>query len=150
VLAAAAGLIIFARYAAALGVLFSMLSSSSERAIAAVLTALVAGNASALLFVPLNLIGPLAGTWQTVYLAALTPFVEWFSLASPMEVQYWWNGQIWDATIGLPWGFWGTRIALETGLVRTYLVSLAMHGILTVVLMRIAAWLFESQRETCQ
>jgi hypothetical protein len=147
VLAAAAGLIIFARFASALGVLFSMLSSTSDRAIAAVLMALVACNAFALLFVPMDLIGPLAGTWQTIYLAGMTPMVEWVSLASPMEIQWWWQGKRWEAAIRLPWGLWGTRVMLNAGLVRTFVVSLALHAIGTIGLMRIAAWLFDCQRD---
>ena len=55
VLAAAAGLIIYATHAAALGVLFSMVSSSSDRAIAARLLALWRSNAIALLFIPLKI-----------------------------------------------------------------------------------------------
>ena len=94
VLAAAAGLIIYARYAAALGVLFSMVSKSSDRAIAASLLALLTSNAIALLFIPLDLIGPLGGSWQTVWLAGVTPLVEWFCWV-PVEIRWWLEGRIW-------------------------------------------------------
>ncbi len=147
VLAAAAGLIIYARYAAALGVLFSMVSSSSDRAIAAALLALLTSNAIALLFIPLDLIGPLGGSWQTVWLAGVTPLVEWVSLASPVEIRWWLEGRIGEGQIGLPWGLWSTRIRLDPGLVRTYLASLILHAIGTVAVMRVAAWLFDSQRD---
>jgi hypothetical protein len=147
VLAAATGLIIYARYAAALGVLFSMVSSTSDRAIAAGLMALTTSNAIALLFVPLDLIGPLAGSWQTVYLAGMTPLVEWVSLASPVEIRWWLQGRTWEGLIGLPWGLWGTRICLDPGLIRTYLASLIVHAIGTVAVMRIAAWYFDSERD---
>jgi hypothetical protein len=147
VLAAATGLIIYARYAAALGVLFSMLSSTSDRAIAAALLALMTSNAIALLLVPLDLIGPLAGSWQTVYLAGVTPLVEWVSLASPMEIRWWLEGRTWEGLIGLPWGLWGTRICLDPGLIRTYLASLLLHAIGTVAVMRDAAWLFDSEHD---
>jgi len=143
VLAASAGLFIYARYSAALGVLFSMASRTSERAIVVALMALVASNAFALLFVPMDLIGHLAGTWQTVYLAGMTPLVEWVSLASPMEIQWWWRGQSWEEAIRLPWGLWGARLSLNPGLIHTYFVSLALHAIATVGLIRLTAWLFD-------
>jgi ABC-type transport system involved in multi-copper enzyme maturation permease subunit len=148
VLAAATGLIIYARYAAALGVLFSMLSTTSDRAITAALLALVTSNAIALLFVPMDLIGPLAGSWQTVYLAGVTPLVQWISLVSPVEIRSWLEGRSWEGLIGLPWGLWRTQIRLDPGLIRTYLASLTLHALGTAAVVRVAAWLFDSQRDT--
>jgi ABC-type transport system involved in multi-copper enzyme maturation permease subunit len=145
VLAAAAGLIIFARYAAALGVFVSMVSSTSDRAIATTLLALMMSNAFALLFIPLNLIGPLAGSWSTVYLAGVTPLVEWISLASPVEFRQWQEGRIWEGLISLPGGLWSTRIRLDPGFFWTYVVSLTLHALGTVAMMRVTAWLFDSE-----
>jgi hypothetical protein len=145
--AAAACLIVFVQYAAALGVVCSLVSSSSERAVAAVFMALVVSNAAALLFFPLDLIGSLAGTRQAIYLAGLTPLIEWASLVSPIELQCWWEGRNWEAQLDLPGVFVKARILLDSGLIRTYLVSLAVHAIGTVVLLRIAAWSFDRNRD---
>ena len=123
VLAPAAGLVIFLRYGAALGVLFSMISPTSGQAVAATALALFASNAIALLFVPLDLIGPLAGQWTTLYLAGVSPFVEWIALVSPVEIRWSLEGARWEKRIGLPGGLWGTRILLVPGLIRTYLAQ---------------------------
>jgi hypothetical protein len=77
----------------------------------------------------------------------MTPLVQWVSLASPMEILWWWKGQSWEAAIRLPWGLWSTRIMLNSGLVRTYVVSLTLHAMGTVALMRLTAWLFDSGRD---
>jgi CubicO group peptidase (beta-lactamase class C family) len=90
---------------------------------------------------------PLAGTWQTVYLAGMTPLVEWVSLASPIDIRSWWEGQTWEVAIRLPWGLSGTRIVLNSGLAGIYVVSLALHAMGTVVLMRATAWLFDCGRD---
>jgi hypothetical protein len=123
VLAAAASLMVFVQYAAALGVVCSMLSSSSERAVVAVFMALVASNAAALLFMPVDLIGSLAGTRQATVLAGLTPLIEWFALVSPFELQCWWAGQSRWASLDLPWLVMRAQIQLDSGLIRTYLVG---------------------------
>ncbi len=46
-----------------------------------------------------------------------------------------------------PWGIWRTHIVLNSGPVRTYVVSLALHAIRTIALMRIAGSLFDSRRD---
>jgi len=88
VLAAATGLVVFLRYGAALGVLGSMVCPTSGRAILATFGVLLAGNALALVFVPLDLVGRLAGSWQAIYLAGVTPFVEWVAPVSPVEIRW--------------------------------------------------------------
>jgi hypothetical protein len=103
-------------------------------------------NAFALLFIPLNLIGPLAGSWSTVYLAGVTPLVEWISLASPVEFRQWQEGRIWEGLISLPGGIWSTRIRLDPGFFWTYVMSLTLHALGTIAAMRCAAWLFDSER----
>jgi hypothetical protein len=145
VLAAAVGLVVFARYGAALGVLCSMICPTSAQALAATIVALFAGNAFALLFVPLDLAGRIAGTSQAIYLAGVTPFVEWVALASPVELRWARAGLTWESSIGLPGGLWGTRVLLEPGLIRTYLVSLALHALGTSVALRAAAWVFDAK-----
>jgi hypothetical protein len=142
VLAAAIALLIFARYAAALGIFYSMRSHSSERALLATFLTLLAGNAVALLFVPVDLVGPLAGSRQAVYLACLTPLVEWVALVSPVEIHCWLAGRAWEARLQLPWGLWSANIALSPGLVATYLVSLVLHAAGAGALLRTAAWSF--------
>jgi hypothetical protein len=77
----------------------------------------------------------------------MTPLVEWVSLASPMDIRSWWEGQTWDEAIHLPWGLPGTRIVLNSGLAGTYVVSLVLHAMGTVVLMRFTAWLFDYGRD---
>jgi ABC-type transport system involved in multi-copper enzyme maturation permease subunit len=146
VLAAAAAILIFVRYAAALGVLFSMVSRSSEQALAATFLTLLASNAAPLLLVPVDLIGPLAGSWQAVALAGLTPLVQWVAPVAPVEIQCWLEGRAWEANLQLPGLFWGARMALGPGLIRTYLVSLAVHGLGAGVLIRAAAWWFDHKR----
>ena len=146
VLASAVGLVIFARYGAALGVLCSMASQTSGRAIVATSLALLASNTIGLLFVPIDLIGSLAGTWQTIYLAGVTPFVEWISLASPVEIRWSLEGRTWEQAIGLPGGLWAARVALDPGLIRTYLVSLVFHAIGASAAMRTAAWMYDRNR----
>jgi hypothetical protein len=105
---------------------------------------LLAGNALALLFVPLDLAGRLAGTWQAMYLAGVSPFVEWVALVSPVEIRWSLAGQTWEGSLGLP-GLWGTWVRLEPGLIRTYLASLALHALGTSVALRAAAWAFDAK-----
>jgi hypothetical protein len=145
VLAAAAGIIIFFRYGAALGVLCSMICPTSGRAIVATSIALFAGNALALLFVPLELVGRLAGTWQAIYLAGVTPFVEWVSLVSPVEIRWFLAGRTWEESLALPGGLWVTWVRLEPGLMRTYLVSVALHSLGTTVALWAVAWIYDAK-----
>jgi hypothetical protein len=147
VVASAAGLVVFLRYGAALGVLFSMISPTSGQAMAATAVALFAGNAVALLFVPLDLIGPLAGQWTTLYLAGVTPFVEWIALASPLEIRWSLAGLAWESALALPGALWGTRIHLVPGLIRIYLVSLVLHAMGTMAAMRASAWAFDAKHQ---
>jgi hypothetical protein len=146
VVASAIGLVVFLRYGAALGVLCSMISSTSGRAIAATTAAVFASHALPLLFVPLDLIGPIAGTWQAIYLAGVTPFVEWIALVSPVEIHWYMTGQTWDSALGLPGGVWRTRVLLVPGLIRTYLASLVLHTLLTSAAIRAAAATFDAKQ----
>lgn len=146
VLAAAAGLVVFARYAAALGVLCSMLSPTSDRALVATFLALLASNAWALLFVPLDLIGPLAGSRSGVYLAGVSPLMEWVSLVSPTDVRAVLDGRDWESTISLPFTYRIIHVRLDPGLIRTFAVSLALHAMGAVVASRAAAWAFDARR----
>lgn len=146
VLAAAAGLVVFARYAAALGVLCSMLSPTSDRALVTTFLALLASNAWALLFVPLDLIGPLAGSRSGVYLAGVSPLMEWVSLVSPFDVRAALDGRDWETRINLPFTYRWIRVRLDLGLIRTFSVSLALHAVATIVASRAAAWAFDARR----
>jgi hypothetical protein len=143
VLAAATGLFVFARYAAAVGVLISMASRDSERALVGTFFALVAIPVLGLLFLPLDLIGPLAGSRHGLFLACLTPFVEWAALASPAEIGGVAGGWTPDARISLPWHLWNARIPLDRGLVRILAVSLAAHALVTAAVLRVAAWAYD-------
>ncbi len=146
VLAAAAGLVVFLRFGAAVGVLGSMVCPSPGRAIMATFLALFAANVLALLFVPLELVGALAGSWQGLYLAGVTPFVEWTALISPVEIRWALAGQSLDGAFGLPGGLWGTRVLLGPGLIRTYLVSLVLHALAGSAADRAATWRFDAGR----
>jgi hypothetical protein len=145
VLAAAAGLVVFLRYGAALGVLGSMVCPTSGQAIVATFGVLLAGNALALLFVPVDLAGQIAGSWQAIYLAGVTPFVEWVALVSPVEIRWSLAGRTWEGALGLPGGLWGTRVLLEPGLIRTFLASLALHALGTSVALRAAVWIYDAE-----
>ncbi len=147
VVASAIGLLVFLRYGAALGVLCSMISPSSGRAITSTAAALFVSNALSLLFVPLDLIGRIAGTWQAIYLAGVTPFVEWIALVSPVEIRWYLAGQAWDSALGLPGGLWGTRVLLVPGLIRTYLASVVLHALLASAVIRAAAWTFDAKQQ---
>jgi ABC-type transport system involved in multi-copper enzyme maturation permease subunit len=150
VLASAVGLFVFLRYGAALGVLCSMISPTSGRAMAATAAILFAGNAFPLLFVPLDLIGQIAGMWQAIYLAGVTPFVEWIALVSPVEIRWYLAGQTWDSALGLPGGVWGTRVLLVPGLIRTYLAGLVLHALAASAAIRAAAWAFDAKQQGCR
>jgi hypothetical protein len=143
VLAAALALFVFARYAAAVGVLISLVSRDSERALAGTFLALLAVPAFALLFLPLNLVGPLAGSGHGLLLASVTPFVEWAALASSIEVGETLVGWTVGARISLPWNLWSTAILLNFGLVRIYAAGVVAHAIVTPVLVRLAAWAYD-------
>src|SRR5262249_9661244 len=142
VLAAAAGLAVFLRHGAALGVFFSMISPTSGQAIAATAIALFASNAVPMLFVPLDLVGRLAGQPTTLYLAGVSAFVEWIALVSPLEIRWSLAGQAWESALALPGALWGTRILLVPGLIGTYLLSLVIHATVTMATIRAAAWAF--------
>ena len=148
VLASAAGLVALLGYGAALGVLASMTSPNSGRAIVVAFAALLAGNALALSFVPLDLVGQVAGSWSGLYLAGVSPFVEWLALASPMDVHWSLNHRTWDVDLAMSLGLWGTRVLLVPGLIRVYLVGLALHALAAGAAMRAAAWAFHARHRS--
>jgi hypothetical protein len=148
VLASAAGLVTLLGYGAALGVLSSMTSSNSGRAIVVAFAALLFGNVLALSFVPLDLVGQVAGSWSGLYLAGVSPFVEWLALASPMDVHWSLNHRTWDVDLAMSLGLWGTRVLLVPGLIRVYLVGLALHALAACVVMRAAAWAFHARHRS--
>lgn len=148
VLASAAGLVALLGYGAALGVLSSMTSPNSGRAIVVAFAALLAGNALALSFVPLDLVGQVAGSWSGLYLAGVSPFVEWLALASPMDVHWSLNHRTWDVDLAMSLGLWGTRVLLVPGLIRVYLVGLALHALAAGAAMRAAAWAFHARHRS--
>jgi ABC-type transport system involved in multi-copper enzyme maturation permease subunit len=145
VLASAAGLVALLGYGAALGVLSSMTSPNSGRAIVVAFAALLAGNALALSFVPLDLVGQVAGSWSGLYLAGVSPFIEWLALASPMDVHWSLSHRTWDVDLAMSLGLWGTRVLLVPGLIRVYLVGLALHALAAGAAMRAAAWAFHAR-----
>jgi ABC-type transport system involved in multi-copper enzyme maturation permease subunit len=145
-LAAGLSLIVFAAYAASLGVLCSMLSATSDRALLATLMVLMVSNAFPLLFVPLDLVGRLAGSREALFLAGVTPFVQWISLVSPIEIQAASNGWVKEGAIRLPFIFWTIRVPLEAGLLRLYGTSMLVHLLGALVATRAAAWAFEASR----
>jgi ABC-type transport system involved in multi-copper enzyme maturation permease subunit len=139
VLAAALGLFVFARCAAAAGVLISMVSRSSERALAATLFALVAVPFVALLFLPINLIGPLAQSRHGLVLAFVAPFVEWVALVSSFEIAGAPGGWIPEGSISIPGYFWRINLPLGLGLVRIFAISLVAHALVTSAAIGLAA-----------
>jgi hypothetical protein len=148
VLALAAGLVTLLGYGAALGVLSSMTSPNSRRAIVVAFAALLVGNALALSFVPLDLVGQVARSWSGLYLAGVSPFVEWLALASPMDVHWSLNHRTWDVDLAMSLGLWGTRVLLVSGLIRVYLVGLALHALAAGAAMRAAAWAFHARHRS--
>jgi len=145
-LAAGLSVIVFGAYVASIGVLCSMLSATSDRALLATLTVLMVSNAFPLLFVPLDLIGPIAGSREALCLAVVTPFVHWISLVSPIEIESARNGWPWEGTIRLPFTFWNIRVPLEAGLLRLYGTSMLVHLLGALLATRAAAWAFEVSR----
>jgi ABC-type transport system involved in multi-copper enzyme maturation permease subunit len=145
-IAAAASLAVFAWYAAAVGVFCSSVAGTSERALVATFSVLLASNAFALMFVPLDLIGALGGSRQALFMAGVSPFVEWFALVSPIEIQQYLGGWPWEGRIELPFGVWSTRLRLEPGLIRTYMISLALHAIGALVAGRVAIVALDAAR----
>jgi len=145
-LAAELSVMVFGAYAASLGVFCSMLSATTDRALLATLTVLIVGNAFPLLFVPLDLIGPIAGSREALFLAGVTPFVQWISLVSPIEIQSASNGWPWEGTIRLPFTFWSIRVPLEGGLIRLYASSMLVHLLGALAATRAAAWVFDASR----
>ncbi|WP_020465835.1 ABC transporter permease [Singulisphaera acidiphila] len=146
---AAIGIVVYLWYAAAIGVFVSMMSKTSERAIGATLVVLLVSNALPLLFVPLSLIGSITGAWSSVYLAGLTPFMEWASLLSPMDIQQWHTGQVWGQIFCLPAGIWRRSVVLEPGLAWTFAISLAVHATGAIAATRFAARVFDARRGRC-
>ncbi|SIO66110.1 ABC-2 family transporter protein [Singulisphaera sp. GP187] len=145
VVAAAIGVVIYLWYAAAIGVFLSLVSKSSEQAIGATLLVLFASNLLPFLFVPLSLVGSLTGSWSGVYLAGATPFIGWASLVSPIDIQEWQAGRVWDQPFYLPAGLWRCRVVLNPGLVRTYAVSLAIHTLGAITATWAAARVFNAR-----
>jgi ABC-type transport system involved in multi-copper enzyme maturation permease subunit len=128
-IAAVASFIVFTWYAAAVGVLCSSVAETSEQAVVATFLVLLVSNAIALLFVPLDLIGALGGSRQAIFMAGVSPFVQWIALFSPIEVDQYIGGWPWEGRIELPFGVWSTRLRLEPGLIATYMISLALHSV---------------------
>lgn len=147
VLAAGAGLLVYGWYASALGILGSMLSEQSSRSIILTFLGLFAGNALPFLFLPPELIGPLGGSGAAIFMAGVTPFVEWIALFSPFDLQAALDGRKWGGQLGLPFGLHAISVRLDPGLLRTYLASLALHAIGALALSRIAAWAFDVARD---
>jgi ABC-type transport system involved in multi-copper enzyme maturation permease subunit len=145
-LAAGLSVIVFGAYAASLGVFCSMLSATSDRALLATLTVLMVSNVFPLLCIPLDLIGSVAGSREGLFLAGVTPFVQWISLVSPIEIESASNGWRWEGTIRLPLTFWNIRVPLEAGLLRLYGTSMLVHLLGALVATRAAAWAFEASR----
>jgi len=145
-LAAALSATIFGAFAASLGVCCSMLSPTSDRALLATLTVLMAANAFPLVLIPLDLIGPIAGSREALFLAGVTPFIHWISLVSPIEIEAASNGWPWEATIRLPFTFWRIGIPLQTGLLRLYGISMLYHLLGALAATGAAAWAFEAGR----
>ncbi|MGO9470532.1 MAG: ABC transporter permease subunit [Isosphaeraceae bacterium] len=146
VLAAALSTIVFGTYAASLGVFCSMLSATSDRALLATLAVLSVSNAFPLLCIPLDLIGSLAGSREGLFLAGVTPFVEWISLLSPIEIQSASEHWTFEGTIRLPFTFWSIRVPLEAGLIRLYATSMLVNLLGTLIATGAAAWAFEASR----
>jgi ABC-type transport system involved in multi-copper enzyme maturation permease subunit len=145
-LAAGLSVIVFAAYAASLGVFCSMLSATSDRAVLATLAVLLVSNAFPLLCIPLDLIGSVAGSREGLFLAGVTPFVQWLALVSPIEIESAIHGCPWEGTIRLPFTFWSIRVPLEAGLVRLYGTSILLHLLSAMVAICAAAWAFEVSR----
>jgi len=146
VLAAAIGLVAFYSYAAAVGVFCSLVARNSERALLVTFGILFLGNTIGLLFVPLELIGSLGGSSAAIFIAGVSPFVEWFSLASPVDIQQAFSPRPWDKTFQLPFNLWNIRMQMDAGLVRTYLTSVALHALGAVLVTRLAALAYEAGR----
>ncbi len=146
-IAAALGVVAFWWYASALGVLCSMVTRDSERAFILTLAILFFTNSAGLLFVPLELIGSLGGSPAAIFMAGVTPFVEWFSLASPVEVHQAIAGDPWDQRMQLPFNLWSIRLQIDNGLIRTYLASLTLHALAALAATRLAALAYEFSRD---
>jgi hypothetical protein len=142
----AAGVAVFLAFATALGVACSVWLSASDQALVTTLLLLLTLNVFPLLFVPLSLIGSLAGSWATIYLAGVTPLVEWSSLISAIEIHECLAGRPCDQPFELPGGLWRVRVQLEPGLIRTYAASLGLHLAATLLLLRTTARRFDVRR----
>jgi len=140
------GVIVFGIYAASLGVLCSMLSATSDRAIQATLAVLLVSNAFPLICIPLDLIGSVASSREGLFLAGVTPLVHWISLISPIDAQSAIHGWPWEGTIRLPFTFWRIRIPINSGLIRLYAISILFHLVAALAATWAAAWAFEASR----
>ena len=131
--------------AAALGVTASMLIYDTNRSLNATLGALLALNAAPVLFVPLGLVGEVAGTWPTFAYV----FAPWYLVSvapvSPSELDWLMRGEVW-------WGnstllrFLGGRGAISIGLAWIALAAVVVHSAVAVGLTRAAAMVFEGRR----
>jgi len=81
-----------------------------------------------------------------VYLAGVSPLMEWISLVSPTDVRAALEGRDWETQIRLPFTYRSIRVRLDPGLIRTFSVSLALHAAGAVVASRAAAWAFDARR----
>ncbi|MHC5538408.1 hypothetical protein ACYOEI_09285, partial [Singulisphaera rosea] len=82
-----------------------------------------------------------------IFMAGVTPFVEWFALFSPLDLQAAFDGRPWDGRLSLPFDLRTINVRLDPGLLRTYLASLALHATVALGLTRIAAWIFDVVRD---
>ncbi|WP_422927824.1 ABC transporter permease subunit [Singulisphaera sp. PoT] len=146
IVAATLGLVVFFWYASAVGVLCSMATRSTERAMLSTFLILSFTNLFGLFFVPLELIGRLAGSSTAIYVAGVTPFVEWFSLASPLDIRVAMSGIPWEKRMQLPFELWSINIYIDKGLVQTFLASLALHALGAFAATRLAALVYDAGR----
>ncbi len=120
-----------------------MVSRDSERALAGTLFALLAVPVLALLFLPINLIGPLAESRHGLVLAFVTPFVEWIALVSSSEVGNIPGAWIPEGSISIPGYLWTINLPLGPGLFRIFAVSLLAHALATSAAVRVTAWVYD-------
>jgi hypothetical protein len=125
------------------GVLLSMWARDSERAMTATFFALLAVPVFALLFLPLDLIGPLAGSRHGFVLACVPPFVEWVALVSPIEIGGVPGGWIPEGSFSIPGYRSNVQIPLGPGLHRIFAASLVGHALVTAAVIRVAAWAYD-------
>ena len=61
-----------------------------------------------------------------------------------MDVHWSVNHRTWDVDLVMSIGPWWTRVLLVPGLIRVYLVGLALHALAAGAAMRAAAWAFRA------